>query len=106
MRDPQAAADLWNEIYKSYNTYNERIQPLIFKQMVINRGMVKGDLKKYLSGLAKKSGESDEDAFLVGVRELSSLEEFRPEVVRISNESQYPQNKGMAKAMLSAGVVR
>lgn len=102
MRDLQAASEFWNEIYRSYGSYNEKIKPLIFKQLVINRGMVKGDLKKYLGGLAKKSGESDEEAFLVGVRELSSLEEFRSEVIRISNESQFPQNKGMAKAILSS----
>lgn len=106
MRDLRVASDFWNEIYKSYDSYDEKFRPLIFKQLVINRGMVKGDLKKYLGGLAKKSGESNEEAFLVGVRELSSLEEFRADVTRISRESQYPQIKDMAEAILSSGVVR
>jgi len=106
MRDPQAASDFWNEVYKSYGSYNEKYKPLIFKQLVINRGMIKGDLKKYLGELVKKSGETYEEAFLVGVRELSSLADYQSDVVRISKESQYPQIKSMAQAMLSSGVVR
>ncbi|MBO9666352.1 MAG: hypothetical protein J7501_06015 [Bdellovibrio sp.] len=104
MRDAQAAAQFWNEVYRGYAKYPDNVKPMIFKQMVINHRVIKGDLKKYLAEMAKKNEASGEDAFLIGVRELEALNEFRSEVQRLANQAQSADVKMLANSMLNSPV--
>jgi hypothetical protein len=104
MRDAQAAADFWNEVYNGYSKYPENFKPVIFKQMAINHQIIKGDLRKYLADMAKKNVVGSEDAFLIGVRELEALDEFRSEVQRLANQAQSADAKMLANSMLNSPV--
>ncbi len=103
MRDAQAAAEMWNEVAKNFNSFPQQYRPMIFKQLVIRHQLIKMDLTKHLESLSKNSNdnENSEDAFLVGVRELNALDKYRSDVQRIANQTRYAETKSLALSLLN-----
>ncbi|WP_374076978.1 hypothetical protein [Bdellovibrio bacteriovorus] len=103
VRDAEAQKQMMNQVYNKYPTYPESVKPFVYKQLVVNHGLVTGDLKKYLKDFSKKQDQDWNDAFLMGVKELDCINDFRSDVERIERESQYPHIKMLAKAILTSG---
>jgi hypothetical protein len=103
MRDAKAAAELWNEVAKNFDSYPPQFRSMIFKQLVIRHQLISSDLSTHLDSLLKSSQEveNSEDAFLVGVRELDVVSKYRSEVQRIANQTRYPETKSLALSLLN-----
>lgn len=103
VRDTEAQQDLLNQVYKKYPTYPDNLRPQVFKQLVVNHSAIKGDLKKYLKEMSANPEQDWNDAFLIGVKELDCVNDFRSDVERIEKQTQYPHIKMLANNILSSG---
>ncbi|UOF00174.1 hypothetical protein [Bdellovibrio reynosensis] len=103
VKDPEAQQDLLNQVYKKYTSYPAPLRPMIYKQLVVNHSLIKGDLKKYLKEMAGNKEQEWNDAFLIGVKELDCINDFRSDVERIEKETQYPHIKMLANNILTSG---
>ncbi|XGC81092.1 hypothetical protein ACES2L_01185 [Bdellovibrio bacteriovorus] len=102
VKDSEAQQELLNQVYKKFNSYPALLRPMIYKQLVVNHSLIKGDLKKYLKEMAANKEQEWNDAFLIGVKELDCVNDFRSDVERIEKETQYPHIKMLANNILNS----
>jgi hypothetical protein len=102
LRDQDARKRLINIVFKFYSNYSSAVRPSVLKFLALNHKTVDGDFKTLIKQASKEKSEIWKDSFLVAVKELDAVASYREEIVKIKNDSSYPQLQMVAESLLSS----